>query len=171
MQVSKKKTCTTPGLSTTPVNLARRAFIRDLLGRGVPYNKVVERCQLSNLFANGRLTGFGHKSRKLENRGKRDTRPEHKLYVLRSGTIKRIIEVVQKEICDVEYDRDDEIAKGVERLQKAFQMAAEVGDVGGMVTAQREVNRMLGLKRNGTVSFDVDLIRKQMEEMEAASGN
>ena len=166
MKVKLKKEATRTGFAKSPVNMARRAFIADLLSRGVVQHNIIERCQLNNLFANKKLTG-----KAKQPKGQFKPLATHKLYVLRSSTIRELIQDVQREICDTVFDTDDMIAEGVANLRKAYGMAAEQGDVGNMGVCQREINRMLGLKKNGTVHFNVDTIRQQMEQMEAASGN
>lgn len=161
------------GMSETIRNKQRRAFICHLLTQGVSYAQVIEQCQAHHLFTN--CKSLREKSeRKRRKPGKKPYKPfanSAHYYVLQVGSIKRIINRCQQEICETKFDRDDEIGKAYSRLLLAYSMSVSAGDVSGMIQAQRAINKMLGLKRSGMASFDPEHVRQQMAEMDVACGS
>ena len=160
------------GMSETIRNKQRRAFICHLLTQGVSYAQIIERCLTHHLFTN--CKSFREKSeRKRRKPGKGPYKPfanSAHYYVLQVGSIKKIINRCQQEICETEFDRDGEIGKAHSRLLLAYTMSVRAGDVTGMIAAQRAINKMLGLRRTGMASFDPEHVRQQMVEMDDACG-
>jgi hypothetical protein len=118
----------------------RKEFVQSLLARSLYDTEIINVCERSDLFAG-----------------------------LTRGTIRaRYLYLVKREICNREFDADEEISKAYDKMQLGLRMAAEQGNPQAMARVQKEISRMLGLRRppSGGDRFDVNEIREQVRQMD-----
>lgn len=138
----------------------RFAFVRKLIAEGHYDATVFSICEASPLFERELPLQKGSKTRRV--------RP------VRRGTIARYVREVRKELFETDFDGREEIRLAYERLIRAFQIAVETKNVGGMVKAQREISRLFGFGLGAAAdanAVNMDQVREQVREMDLSIGD
>lgn len=142
----------------------RLDFVRTCLAHGMYDHEVLTACEASDRFmvAEGSAESPGATIRRMARKTIR------RYYLYR----------VKKEVRETKHDSQDEFGLACERILAAFRVAAlrkpEQGgpDSLGMVRAQRELNRMMGLRRRESPMQPVDdeFLQDQQDEMDDLMG-
>lgn len=126
----------------------RLVFIQKLLARGYYDYEIVDACQES--------------CRESEVFRKPSGVP------LARDTIRRYLQEARKRIRTTLVNVDEEVQHSLERMRTAYRVAEKKKDVQGMASAQREISRMLGLRREpmADAPFDAAQVHAQLAAME-----
>lgn len=142
-----------PGRRQLELNEKRCYIIRKLLAAGYYTPEIINRC---------RKHAYFEKIRKRTPRGPASKGDKH----LSRDNIAKWIQNVKKDLRLNMFTETDEISDAYERLLWAYRKAERRGDVKGMVLSQREINRMLGLRRMPSgAQMDPEELAAQTVEM------
>lgn len=132
----------------------REYVIRKALAQGMYTTEIVDMCRKNKHFK--KQPSYSEKGGPGNNGDS---------YLSRSNIIKWIQDV-KKKLRINKYTADDEITDAYERLLFAFRTAVKRVDPKGMILAQKEINRMLGLRRPSQGGMpSASEILDEMEEM------
>lgn len=133
----------------------RMAFCKRLVARGFYDPEITEQARDSEYFV----------------RRAKDGQVIRPVKAMATRTVNRYVRKARKQLKDGwTGDAEAEIRHGHVRMLETFRMAAEDRDLKAMVAAQRAINDMFGLKKDGMAErFDAAVIAIQMREMQHAT--
>lgn len=170
---------------TVPVRLsdrveARKAFVRRCLSRGFHDHEILDLCYEHPLFeypghvqappARGRQGKSRTRTKPRNHRARGAVTADGKRRRLTRAIIKRdYLYVVQREIKATNLDYTEELLKAYQSLEEAKRIAFMQDNAVAVARVQREINRMLGLRRDPDAGgFTPEQVREQLASMFAS---
>lgn len=138
----------------TSLSERRCNFVLRCLARGLVKSQIVTACRQNKLFWHPddvpRKRGRGDRPRKLS----------------RQSIQKHYVFAVKKQLREETFNSQEETATAYLRLAEAIRLSHKQKNASGIVRAQREINRMLGLRRRESETLDPEMIMSQLSAMQ-----